>query len=237
LNKMGSNLHALCSLVSEDVVEMDAKVIRTEACIGVMPLGTGFDDCRTVWEGLQLVNHVWKDAIGTLTPAQEAMLEALRQLEARLAHGVKNLEGACHLGQQKIDKDFRELQSALMEMATAIQMLGVEQERLTELFLQGNTSAGAGQTQQAILRELTTRMTLLEERLPSATSGRLGGDSFQSRVDVALFVENHILSNCFYLFHDVVTNMEALTTSHVECKDVLDEWYRSSKVGVNEASA
>jgi hypothetical protein len=44
-------------------------------------------------------------------------------------------------------------------------------------------------------------------------------------------------SNCFYLFHDVVTLMEAMTTSHVECKDVLEEWYRSTKVGVNEASA
>jgi hypothetical protein len=54
---------------------------------------------------------------------------------------------------------------------------------------------------------------------------------------VALFVENHVPSKSFYLFHDVVTLLEALTTLHVERKDVLDKWYRSSKVGVNEASA
>jgi hypothetical protein len=56
-------------------------------------------------------------------------------------------------------------------------------------------------------------------------------------VDVLAFAEEHVPSNCFYLFHDVVTLMVALTTSHVERKDVLEEWYRSTKVGVNEASA
>jgi hypothetical protein len=44
-------------------------------------------------------------------------------------------------------------------------------------------------------------------------------------------------SNCFHLFHDVVTLMESLTISHVERKDVLQEWYQLAKVGVNKASA
>lgn len=87
---------------------------------------------------------------------------------------------------------------------------------------------------QADVKHLATRVYLIEARIPNTTSGRLGGDSFQSRVDVALFVENHVPSNCFYLFHDAVTLLEALTTSHVERKDVLDEWYRSSKVRVSE---
>jgi len=73
--------------------------------------------------------------------------------------------------------------------------------------------------------------------LPSNPSGRLGGEAFQSRMDVQVFVETHVPSNCFYLFHDVVTLMELLTTSHVERKDVLQEWYQSVKVGINEASA
>jgi hypothetical protein len=52
-----------------------------------------------------------------------------------------------------------------------------------------------------------------------------------------LFVERHIPSNSFFLFHDSVTLLESLTTSHVERRDVLQEWYQSSKVGVNEALA
>ncbi len=44
-------------------------------------------------------------------------------------------------------------------------------------------------------------------------------------------------SNSFFLFHDAVTLLESLSSTHVERKDVLQEWYQSSKVGVNEASA
>ncbi len=50
-----------------------------------------------------------------------------------------------------------------------------------------------------------------------------------------LFVENHIPSNVFHLFHDAVKALESLTTSHVERKDVLQEWYQPTKVGVSEA--
>jgi hypothetical protein len=52
-----------------------------------------------------------------------------------------------------------------------------------------------------------------------------------------LFVERRVPSNSFYLFHDVVTLMESLSMAHVERKDMLQEWYQSTKVGINEASA
>jgi hypothetical protein len=52
-----------------------------------------------------------------------------------------------------------------------------------------------------------------------------------------LFVETQVPSNAFYLFHDAVTLLESLSASHIEHKDVLQEWYQSMKVGVNEASA
>lgn len=60
---------------------------------------------------------------------------------------------------------------------------------------------------------------------------------FQSRVDVLLFIEDHVPSNSFHFFHDVVTLLESLTTSHIERKDVLQEGCQSTNVGVNEALA
>jgi len=200
-----------------------------------MPLGVGFDDCGTVWEGLQVVHHGFKEAMSSLIPAQETTARSLRQLEDTLTDGLRNVEESHTRTHQKVDKDVGDLQAAMMEIVTAVHTFGAEQERSTEVMLR-NGAGGAGPTHHAELKQLLTRMTLLEARMPSSATGRLGGDSFQSRVDVALFVENHVPSNCFYLFHDVVTLLEALTTSHVERKDVLDEWYRSSKVGVNEAS-
>jgi hypothetical protein len=95
-----------------------------------------------------------------------------------------------------------------------------------------NQTAGSSE-----LQTLKAQMRLLEARLPNPNAGRLGGNLFQSRTDVLLFVEQHVPSNAFHLFHDVVTLLESLTTSHVERKDVLQEWYQSSKVGVNEAAA
>jgi len=63
---------------------------------------------------------------------------------------------------------------------------------------------------------LEAKIRLLEAQLPSTLPGRLGGgESFQSRADVNLFVEKHIPSNSFYLFHDAVTLLEALTNAHV----------------------
>ena len=71
----------------------------------------------------------------------------------------------------------------------------------------------------------------------SDIKGRLGGELFQSRADVLLFVDKSIPFNSFFLFHDAIILLESLSSTHVERKDVLQEWYQSSKVGVNEASA
>jgi hypothetical protein len=50
-------------------------------------------------------------------------------------------------------------------------------------------------------------------------------------------LENDVPINAFSPSHDVVTLLESLTLPHVEYKDVLQEWYQSSKVRVNEAHA
>jgi len=61
--------------------------------------------------------------------------------------------------------------------------------------------------------------------------------TFQSRCDVAVFVENKMPSNSFSMFQDIVTLMERLSGTYVERKDVISEWYQATKVGLDEREA
>lgn len=181
LNKLGSNLQSLRMSVSEDMEAMEDKVTRAEARVGELPRGSGFDDCSTVWEGLQLVDHLVKVMVGTLIPAKESTGLQVRNLESRLTEGLRNLEGSQTRVQQKVDKEVADLHTAMMELASAIRALGSEQERLTTAMLSGNLGAvGQNSPLQADVKHLATRVYLIEARIPNTTSGRLGGDSFQS---------------------------------------------------------
>jgi hypothetical protein len=77
----------------------------------------------------------------------------------------------------------------------------------------------------------------LESRIPIYNLLRLGGMTFQSRCDVAVFVENKMPSNSFSMFQDIVTLMERLSGTYVERKDVISEWYQATKVGLDEREA
>jgi len=126
-------------------------------------------------------------------------------------------------------------QQAMSNLAEFVKLLAMEQEKLTEtVVMRGQTNSSALLVE---INGLKARLRLLDAKLPHAMAGQLGGEVFQSRVDVLLFIENHVPLNSFYLFHDVIMLMESLTMSHVERKDVLQEWYQSAKVGVNESSA
>jgi hypothetical protein len=87
------------------------------------------------------------------------------------------------------------------------------------------------------LESLQAELKHLDARFPMGMNGWIGGESFQSRADILLFMEKYVPSNSFFLFHDAVTLLESLLNLHVEHKDVLQEWYQSSKVGENEAWA
>jgi hypothetical protein len=84
---------------------------------------------------------------------------------------------------------------------------------------------------------LKAQMLLVEARLPNKKSGWLKWHLFQSRVDVLLLVEKLVLSNGLHMFHNTVSLLESLTTSCMEWKEVQQEWYQSTKVGVSEVAA
>jgi len=84
---------------------------------------------------------------------------------------------------------------------------------------------------------LKSQLKMLEARVPLHNVLRLGGRIFQSRSEVALFIEKNMPSNSFSMFHDIVTLMERLSGTYVERKDVISEWYQASKVGLDEREA
>jgi hypothetical protein len=227
VNKLGSQVQNLRSMVLEDLEDVDTKVMDLDARVGSPPARAGIDDCGTVWDGLSLLKSLITDLSGKVEKADRAEVVQLRNKVDQLAVELKLDTEA------KLRRYVEDVQGVLDSVGEALEVLGSEQEKLTELVLQ---KPNRDPSTIPDMGHLSARLRLVEARLPS-TSTRLGGEAFQSRVDVLAFVEGHVPSNCFYLFHDVVTLMESLTTSHVERKDVLQEWYQSSKVGVNEASA
>ncbi len=100
-----------------------------------------------------------------------------------------------------------------------------------------SSAYGAPDGGQNDTANLKIQMKLLEARLPTHNILKLGGFVFQSRADVALFVESKMPTNCFALFHDIVTLMERLTGNYIERKEVINEWYQATKVGLDEREA
>ncbi len=95
----------------------------------------------------------------------------------------------------------------------------------------------SGPVDSGDLANIKIQLKLLEARLPIHNIFKLGGFVFQSRADVALFVESKIPSNAFCMFHDVLTLMEWLTGNYVERKEVINEWYQATRVGLDEREA
>jgi len=77
----------------------------------------------------------------------------------------------------------------------------------------------------------------VEARVLKYNNMMLGGKIFQSKADVELFATEKMPSNGFYLFHDAVTILESLTGAFQERKDMLSEWYQSTKVGCSAQEA
>jgi len=227
LNKANAQIKSLKGMIVDDMAELEGKMLEVDARVGTAPVHGGFEDCGTVWDALSLL----KSSIGDLSEKCTVVSkEELLQLSAQADQVTNTLQQELVM---KVKWCLDEVKEAFEGVGEALKILGAEQGKLTEMVL---LQTHRPSVPAVDVGQLSARIKLIEARLPSS-QGRLGGEAFQSRIDVMTFVENNVPSNCFYLFHDVVTLMESLTTSHVERKSVLQEWYQSTKVGVNEASA
>ncbi len=225
INKLSAAIKWLRSATGTDLQKLESMPLRVDAGLGVAPSELGDDDCGSAWDGLILLNSHISDIARSQDGLQASVGAALNSVDEKIDNAPEVHQRAVN---QKVEKLAGELQVALNGLVDFVKLLSVEQEKLTESVLTGqNGTLGSG---SAELNSLKVQVKVLEARIPSTASGRLGGELFQSRVDVILFVENFVPSNAFHLFHDVVTPMESLSTYHVERRDVLQEWYQLAKV-------
>jgi hypothetical protein len=255
VNKLASVTGKLRTAVGEDLEALESKILDVNASLGSIPKIQPFQDCISAWDGLTYANH----GISNLTQLTETLLQKLEATEQMQQEKIKCCVAECLKEYaSKFDKSMIELQGSLSNIADFVKLLGLEQEKLSERILAHRTldqsmaerlkavmnlkhdAVQHAPTSNGIDPSITTlqaEMRLLEAQLPSSAAGCLGGQHFQSRADVLLFVEQHIPTNTYYLFHDIATLLESLAMSHIKRKDVLQEWYQSAKVGVNKAVA
>ncbi len=231
---VSQNMAKFKMLCGKEVGAVEERLLQLDARVGLPPPGQRFEDCGSVWDGLGMVENNVQEIKLAIDDARFKNDAAVDALDERLTQTFRDEKAT---SERVFNTAIVETQAAIKEIAEVVHILAQEQERLTTNALQSSSSATVDSRALAELNALKVQIKLMEARMPSVLAGRLGGQLFQSRTDVLLFVENHVPSNSFFLFHDVVTLMESLMTSHVERRDVLQEWYQSAKVGVNEASA
>ena len=54
---------------------------------------------------------------------------------------------------------------------------------------------GSAKTGSEEIERMKVQLKLLEARIPSASAGRIGGENFQSKADIQLFIKNHVPTN------------------------------------------
>jgi hypothetical protein len=196
VNKLGGQVHNLRSMISEDLAHVDTRVLDLDARLGSAPARCGFEDCGTVWDGLSLLQSLISDLTRKVDDAGKLEIAQLRDKVDQVSQALRQAL------ESKVRGCLMDVQAAFDGISEVLNALGQEQAKLAELVLQHPRSDASG---GAELAHLSARLRMVEARLPS-NPGRLVGETFQSRVDVLSFVERHIPSNCFYLFHDVVTH-------------------------------
>jgi hypothetical protein len=90
----------------------------------------------------------------------------------------------------------------LTELRRIVQMLAAKSSTLeTSHFSSTSPTSHAAED----INALKLQVKLLESRMPIYNLLRLGGMTFQSRFELAVFVENKMPSNSFSMFQDMVT--------------------------------
>jgi hypothetical protein len=92
--------------------------------------------------------------------------------------------------------------------------------------------AGSGSNDPTV----KVQIRLIEARLPSDPF-TIGALKFNSKADVALFVEKEMSGISFSLFHDAVTLLESITDGTSHKADVMAAMYQASRVGFDEDEA
>lgn len=224
--------------VGEDVDQLTSKLQEVKSVVGAQPSDGTIDiadECTTIWEMFTLLRSLIID------PTQ---LQLLESKVTSLNNGHQSLSGKLS-SMEKNTSDLAELLTLLSSeqenYARALQHLpgtiapsGVQQE-LDSIISRLNILEGMG-IHGGELSTVKAQLKLIEARLPSDPF-TIGGRTFNSKTDVAFFVEKEMPGISFSLFHDVVSLMESITDGHVRKSEVMAEMYQASQVGFDEDEA
>jgi len=228
--------------VGDDVDALFAKFHELKAGIGIKPsqlaLDDFSDDCVTLWETVTLMtNSLDSTRLPTLMDQVSMVTQTQMHLQAKLQsleQGHAELSELLQLLSAEQDQVSRLVQSqatgANNVPASLLQDVQALQLQLSQL-----SAAGAGTSAQQLLM-LQTKLKLVEARLPSDPF-LIGGRTFNSKADVALFVEQELSGISFSLFHNPITLLESITDGQSKKTDVMAAMYQASRVGFDEDEA
>ncbi len=257
MTKFSKMLRQFQETSNQNLEAMDTMIPSVDSRLGSCPKDSFGEDCVMACDGIMYL----EDAVSLATRSarefeghQSAINSAL-ELKMEASQGqVDDMVASSN----KAFADIAQFMSVLNDEQTTLNRLfrsqpanvlsapsnalNNEVQRLNQKVagIEAAMSSSQGAAQSPSSQELATlklQMKLLEARLPTNNLLKLGGAMFQSRADVAVFVESKMPTNSFSMFHDVITLMERLSGNYVERKNVINEWYQATKVELGEHEA
>jgi len=262
VNKISDAFKQVRRSVGSDIETLQDKISVVDCRVGNLPKNvTGLEDCLSTWEGISFLHQGLNDVSTTLS----SLSEKIEQYENRSATTIQTLhrvENCTNNTISEIKQDLKGMEvfvSALGEehellmrqmtgnpittassasLFDSIKRLG---DRVEQCEIHLTSSQGSGippqESMSSEILELKAELKRLESRVPKYNNLMLGGRIFQSKADVELFVSKTMPTNSYYLFHDAVTLLESFSGAFQERKEVLSEWYQSTKVGCSAQEA
>ncbi len=260
INKFSTMMRRLHEECGHSFDLMDTKVDSVDARLGRCTIPGLSDDCITTWDGVAYLHDMMGTLFSTVNDCKvaisrvneqidqehEANQSSSDQLVSDFSKGLNEIvelikvlnDEQTNLGHRVTSAGTQTpglLHNSInQELANIHQKISALESTVMNSTVQSVNAPG---NHQAEMMRLKMQMKLLEARLLTHSILKLGGFTFQSRADVAMFVETKMPSNTFSMFHDVITLLERLSGNYVECKDVINEWYQASKVGLDEREA
>jgi hypothetical protein len=224
--------------VGDDVGLLTSRVQELKAVIGAPSILGDFhtEECTTIWETFVLLKKFILE--------QNQTQKFSREVDQLVAGHVETTRKLSMLEQNQSD------------LGELLKLLGEEQDNQARLSYSGVRHPGSMEPFMQEISAITARLDalkalgvsgsdtlrikaqlkLIEARLPTDPFV-IGGRMFNSKADVALFVEKEMPGRSFSLFHDIITLMESVTDGHVKKSEVMAEMYQASRVGFDEDEA